>query len=112
MSPNDAIRVRHMIEAAETARRFVAGRQRADLDSDDMLLLALVQAFQIVGEAASRISPETRTATSTIPWPRIVGMRDRLIHAYADIDREIVWRTATAEIPTLLPLLISLLPKN
>ncbi len=112
MSPDDAIRIRHMIEAAETTQRFIAGRQRADLDSDAMLLFAVVQALQIIGEAASRISREARSATPSAPWARIIGMRHRLVHAYADIDREVIWRTVTVEIPALLPLLISLLPQD
>lgn len=99
-----------MIEAAESVERFVTERRRADLDSDEMLLFAVVQALQIIGEAASRISQQTRLAAPSVPWPLIIGMRNRLIHAYADINRDIVWRTATAEVPTLIPLLASLLP--
>jgi uncharacterized protein with HEPN domain len=49
LTPDDAIRIRHMIEAAQTAQRFVEGRRRADLDKDTMLLFAVVQAIQIVG---------------------------------------------------------------
>jgi uncharacterized protein with HEPN domain len=59
MPPEDGIRIRHMIDAARNARQFMAGRQRSDLDTDTMLLFAVVQALQIVGEAASRISLET-----------------------------------------------------
>lgn len=51
MRPEDVVRIRHMIEAAETARQFVAGRQRPDLDRDRMLLFALVRAVEIIGEA-------------------------------------------------------------
>ena len=86
MTPDDAIRIRHMIEAAQTAQRFVEGRRRADLDTDKMLLFAVVQAIQIIGEAASRISSETRATTPFVPWARIVGMRNRLVHAYDEID--------------------------
>jgi len=75
-----------------------------------MLLFAVVQALQIVGEAASRISLETRSAATSVPWVRIVGMRNRLVHAYADIDRDVVWKTVTEEIPALLPMLLPLLP--
>ena len=91
-----------MIEAAQTARRFLDGRRREDLASDTMHLFAVVQALQIVGEAASKVSAETRSATPSVPWGRIIGMRNRLVHATADINREVVWRTATAEIPPLL----------
>jgi uncharacterized protein with HEPN domain len=109
---DDAIRIRHMIEAAQMAQQFIVGRQRADLDSDMMLLLAVVQALQIVGEAASRVSAETRSAAVSVPWARIIGMRHRLVHAYADIDREVVWKTVMVDIPALLPSLVSLLPSD
>jgi uncharacterized protein with HEPN domain len=112
MRPEDAIRVRHMIDAAETTQAFIAGRQRADLDSDQMLLFALVRAVEIIGEAASRVTPETRAATPAVPWAAIVGMRNRLIHAYFDIDRDILWRTVTEEIPPLITLLAALLPAD
>ncbi len=101
-----------MIEAGQTAQRFVAGRQRAELGTDTMLVFAVVQAIQIVGEAASQVSHEARSATPSVPWVRIIGMRNRLVHAYADIDHEVVWKTATEEIPALLPPLISLLPTD
>jgi uncharacterized protein with HEPN domain len=105
MAPEDDVRLRHMIEAAETAQRFVAGRERADLDSDEMLLFALVRAIEVVGESASRISVETRKAIPTVLWAAIVAMRNRLIHAYFDIDRTILWKTVTEEIPPLMSLL-------
>jgi uncharacterized protein with HEPN domain len=83
----------------------VAGRTRADLDTDRMLLFALVRAVEIIGEAASRLSDETRSAAPAVPWPRIVSMRNRLIHVYFDIDHDVLWKTATEEIPQLLTLL-------
>jgi uncharacterized protein with HEPN domain len=107
MPPDDAIRIRHMIEAAETARQFVVGRQRSDLDENRMLLFALVRAIEVIGEAASKVSLETPTATPSVSWPAIVAMRNRLVHAYFDIDREILWRTVSEEIPALVSLLSS-----
>jgi uncharacterized protein with HEPN domain len=112
MQPDDLTRVRHMLEAAENAQRFISGKSRADLDTDPMLLFALVRAIEIIGEAASRVSAEQRTASPTVPWTAIVAMRNRLIHAYFDIDRDIVWRTVTDEIPSLRFQLLQLLPKN
>ena len=108
MPPDDRVRLIHMIRAAETVVAFANGRQRAELDADDMLLFALIRAVEIIGEAASRISPETRAAAPGVPWGQITAMRNRLIHAYFDIDHDILWRTAVDEIPTLLPLLRSL----
>jgi uncharacterized protein with HEPN domain len=98
-----------MIEAAETACGFVSGKVRGDLDSDRMLVFALVRAIEIVGEAGSKASAPTREGASDIPWSRIVSMRNRLIHAYFDVDREVVWKTATEELPQLLPRLKALI---
>jgi len=98
-----------MVEAAETAVAFVSNRQRPDLDTDRMLLFALVRAIEVVGEGATKVSEEFRQAAPSVPWGLIVSMRNRLIHAYFDIDRDILWRTATEEIPELLPRLRALL---
>lgn len=111
MKGEDQARLAHMIEAAELALRFIAGRRRADLDDDPMLLFALVRAIEIIGEAASRLSDETRSAYSEIPWKAIVGMRNRLIHGYFDVDTEVVWKTVTQEIPVLLPHLQTIHPR-
>jgi uncharacterized protein with HEPN domain len=108
MLAEDSVRLRHMVEAGESAVQFVAGRQRADLDADRMLLFAVVRAIEILGEAASQLSVETRATHAGIPWREIIGMRNRLIHAYFEINTEIVWQTVTQEIPALLPQLRTL----
>jgi uncharacterized protein with HEPN domain len=99
MRPDDAIRIRHIIEAAEAAQSFVDGRRRGDLDADLMLRFALVRAIEIIGEAASKLSLEMRAAAPSIHRPAIVAMRNRLVHAYFDIDGDVLWKTATEEIP-------------
>jgi uncharacterized protein with HEPN domain len=69
-----------------------------------MLLFAVVRAIEIVGEAASRISAETRLATPSIPWAEIVAMRNRVIRAYFDVDLDILWKTVSIEITDLAAL--------
>ena len=102
MRAEDLIRIRHMVEAAEHAVRFVAGRQRADLVTDRMLQFALVRAIEIIGESATKVSDETRAAHLDIPWKAMTGMRNRLVHAYFDVNVEILWVAATVEVPELL----------
>lgn len=102
MQPEERVRWRHMIDAATDALGFVTGRGRADLDDDRMLLFAVVRALEIIGEAASKITPQTRAAHPEIPWPALIGMRNRIVHAYFDINTEIVWVAVTQEIPALL----------
>ena len=101
MRKDDRIRLRHMLDAAREAQSFVASRSRSDLDHDRLLLLALVKDVEIIGEAASRVSEETRLEWADIPWQDIVATRHRLIHGYLDIDLDIVWSTVTDDLPPL-----------
>ena len=102
MSPDDLIRLRHMAEGAQAALDFARGRQRADLDTDTMLRFALVHAVQIIGEAAAKVSTNGRSEATGIDWPAIVGMRNRLVHAYFDVNADILWTTVTKSLPDLL----------
>ena len=70
----DRIRLQHMLDAANEARHFIEGRQSEDVAHDRMLALALVKDIEIVGEAASNVSPEGRAAVPSLPWPSIVGI--------------------------------------
>lgn len=78
MRAEDRVRLQHMIDAAEAAIRFVKGKQRADLDRDQMLLFALIRAVEVLGEASAKLSDDTRLLDSRIPWGAIVSMRNRL----------------------------------
>ncbi len=101
MRPDDRIRVRHMLDAMEAAMRFVSGRSRTDLAVDEELVFALMHAVQIVGEAASRLTPAARAGMPDVPWAAILGMRNRLVHAYFEVDLDILWETATRALPDL-----------
>jgi uncharacterized protein with HEPN domain len=109
MRAEDLIRLRHMVEASQTAMQFVQGRSRTDLQTDQLLLFAVVRAIEVLGEAANKVSEEVRLANTDIPWKAIVGMRNRLIHAYFDVDADMVWETVHVELPALLPHLQALL---
>jgi len=101
MRAEDRIRLLHMVEASQAAMRFVSGRKRSDLQTDQMLLFAVVRAIEVLGGAANKVSADVRLADTTIPWKAIVGMRNRLIHAYFDIDTDMVWETVQVEIPAV-----------
>jgi uncharacterized protein with HEPN domain len=91
-----------MRDAAREALEFARGRMRSDLDTDRMLVLALIKDIEIIGEAANQVSEETKAQLPEIPWADIIGMRHRLIHAYFDINLEILWRTVEQDLPPLL----------
>jgi uncharacterized protein with HEPN domain len=102
MQPNDRTRVNHMIDAGETVREITRGRSRSDLDTDVVLQLAVVRAIEIMGEAANHVSPIFKESHPSIPWQAIIGMRNRLVHAYFDVDQDVIWQTVTVEIPDVL----------
>ena len=99
-----------MLDAASEAASSVQGRHRDDLDEDRHLARSLVKLIEIVGEAAARISETGRAQLPDIPWAEIVAMRNRLIHAYWEIDLDIVWKTAADEMPVLVAMLEPLVP--
>jgi uncharacterized protein with HEPN domain len=100
--PADQIRLTHMLRHAEEAIQFAAGRTRPDIDFDRLLNLALVRLLEIVGEAASKVSASVQTAHSAIPWPQIVGMRNRLVHGYDSVDFDILWDIVQVDLPPLI----------
>lgn len=102
MPPSDLVRLRHMLEAAREAVAFAAGNTAQDLKSNRILSLALVKCIEIIGEAATKVTVETRTAYAQIPWVDIVGMRHRLIHVYFEVDLERVCDTIAVDLPPLI----------
>lgn len=96
---DDRIRLKHMLDHTQEALSMIRGKQRQDLRHDRMLELALVRLIEIVGEAASRISFEGQTKYSSIPWPQIIGMRNRLIHGYDQVDLDVLWDTIEFDLP-------------
>jgi uncharacterized protein with HEPN domain len=101
MLRDDLIRLRHMLEAADSAIQFARARSRVDLDADAMLRYALTYAVQVIVEAASKVSAAGRAEAPDIDWTIIVAMRNRLVHAYADVNRDILWTTVTSSLPAL-----------
>jgi uncharacterized protein with HEPN domain len=105
MRADDSIRLRHMLDAAREALGFVRDRSRNDLDHDLQLVWALVKAIEIIGEATYQLSPEARAEVPGLPWNKIIGMRHRLVHAYFDINLDILWKTVREGLPPLVRVL-------
>lgn len=109
MKREDRIRLQHMLDAATDALSFAGGHDRKDLDSDRQLVLAVVKSVEIIGEAAGRVDPRVRSQISELPWDDIITMRHRLVHAYYDVNLDIVWRTVQDDLPGLVDVLQSVL---
>jgi uncharacterized protein with HEPN domain len=97
---DDRVYLLHMRDAIDDIAAFTRDGEEAFF-ADKKTQHAVVRSLQIVGEAAKRISPETRAASADIPWRSIAGMRDRLIHDYFGVDLAIVWNVVRMELAPL-----------
>ncbi|HUG91359.1 MAG TPA: HepT-like ribonuclease domain-containing protein [Planctomycetaceae bacterium] len=98
-----------MLDHAEEALLFATGRRRSDLDADRALNLSLTRLLEVIGEAAARVTEPTRNQCPQIPWPQIVGLRNRLIHGYDLVDFDVLWRIVQNDLPPLVTELRSIL---
>ena len=103
------VRLQHMLDAAHKIGAFAADTDRESLDDDEMRQLALTRLIEIIGEAATQITDDFYKAHPHIPWAAMRGMRNRLIHAYFDVNLDILWETVTVSIPALIPQLEAIL---
>lgn len=101
-----------MYVAAQDAQRFARHRSRIDLDYDRQFLFALAKAVENIGEAASHISDSVKSTHQHIAWAQIIGMRHRLVHAFDDINFEVLWKTVADDLPLLSADLRPLLESN
>lgn len=90
-----------MLDAIKESFVFVEAKSREDLNNDRMLVLSLIKEIEIIGEAASKISTEIKIKYSDIPWIDIVGMRNKLIHGYFEVNLDILWNTIKEDLVEL-----------
>lgn len=102
INPEDKVRLRHMLDAANEIREYVQSSTREDLNHDRKLVHSLVRLFEIIGEAANQVSQELRANIPQIPWSVLIGMRNRLIHAYFSVNLDVVWSTSIKDAPSLI----------
>jgi uncharacterized protein with HEPN domain len=96
--------------AAEDARRFVAGLDWPAFEASRLHQAAVIRCLEIIGEAASKVSPAFRDAHPGIPWRLMADMRNRLIHGYGDVRLDVVWDVVANHAPSLIAALRPLVP--
>lgn len=104
----DRVRVQHMLDATRKAIELTRPRTRADLETDEVIALALTRLLEIVGEAASRVSEPTRSLAPQVPWRLVSSTRNRLIHGYFDVDLDVIWEILVSDLPALETQLVEL----
>lgn len=100
-----AVALRQMRDFAAEAVSLASGKTRHALDSDRMLFLALTRLVELVGEASTRVDDGSRARLSGVPWRAIKETRNRLIHAYDDIDPDVLWQIVTVDLRDLIQML-------
>ncbi len=102
----------YMLLAAREAVKLAAPLTFPEFKDDRLHQLAILKSVEIIGEAASQISAETKTGHPDVPWARIVGMRNRLVHGYFSIQLDRVWQTVQQDLPPLIVQLEALVPQE
>ena len=102
----------HMLNALERIRRYTAGKSAADFTADTLLQDGVLRNLGIIGEAAHRLlvdSPYYAARHPEIPLAKIYGTRNRITHAYEEVDMEIVWNLVVNDVPALYPVIAAAL---
>jgi uncharacterized protein with HEPN domain len=107
---DDNVYLGHMLDTARKICAKSAGLERARFDADEDLRLALLHLVQIVGEAAGRVSAQTRAAHPEILWHKITGMRHKIVHDYMDISENALWQVVTEDLAPLVAALEKIVP--
>jgi uncharacterized protein with HEPN domain len=110
--PPDESSLIDIVRAGQRILDYVAGLDRAAVESSAMIRAAVLYEFLVMGEAVKRLSPEFRSSRPEIPWSQIAGMRDVLIHGYDRIEFDRVWSAIERALPDLLAALTPMLPKE
>ncbi len=109
MARTEINRLRDMLDAARKAVGYVSGLEFEGFVADIKTVDAVVRRLEVVGEAAKSVEAEFRVRYPQVPWSVIGRTRDRLIHHYFAVDESVVWQITTADLPTLIQQLESIL---
>ena len=99
---DDSVSLQDMLSHATEAVELLGDRSLDQLKNDRVLQLALTRLIEVVGEAANRVSQAGRQQRADVPWPEVIGMRNRLIHGYDVVDVSLLWDTVRTDLPPLI----------
>lgn len=96
--------VNDLVEACEDILSFTKGMTYSDFAGDRKTVNAVIRSLEVIGEATKNLPISFRGKYPDIPWKQMAGMRDKLIHEYFGIDKQMVWQVVEKHIPHILPL--------
>ena len=101
MSKHDAVYLNHILDAIDQIESYTADLNYEAFSQDRLIQDGVIRRLEIIGEACRKLSTELRTQNADLPWKQIMGLRNRLIHAYFDVNLGIIWDVVQADIPPL-----------
>ena len=99
---DNSVYLSHIIDCVNHILSYTEGIDEESFYKNFLVQDAVVRNFEIIGEAAKKIKPEFKIEHPSVPWKKMSGMRDKLIHDYIHVDLETVWETTTVILPSLL----------
>ena len=108
----DSVFIAQMVEAAAAALEFSDGLTAESFAGDRLVGYAVVRAIQLLGQAARGVSGELQAAHPEIPWREMIGLRNVVVHDYADVDLALVWKTVREDLPGLVERLNAILAEG
>jgi Uncharacterized conserved protein len=108
----DLVPMGDMLDLGRRIEAKVAQSTREQFDADENLRVTVMHFVQTIGEAARRVSDDMKKAHPEIEWQEIIGMRNRLVHDYTNIDFDAVWQAATVDVPRLIANLEAFMPSD
>ena len=108
----DIVALGDMLDAASEVEQILLGLDRHIFDMERTYQLSILHLLQTIGEAARSVSEEWRSNHPEVDWPNIVGLRNRIVHDYRNVNFNRVWEIATVEIPVLIEALRLSMPSD
>jgi len=100
-SRHESSYLKDILTATAKIAAIVSSTNEAKFLADDVLQAAVLHHLSVIGEAVSRLSPALKTKYAEVPWHQIAAVRNRIVHAYFDLDWQILWYAATGDVPDL-----------
>ncbi len=101
--------VTDILTAIQEVDDFTRGMDYEEFAGDKKTVNAVVRSLEVMGEAAKRVPEAVRLRYPDVPWKRMTGMRDKLIHEYSGVDLEIIWGVVKTELPPVKALMEQIL---
>lgn len=99
--PNNTVFLHHILDAIVKIEDYLKRTDSSNFKQDELIQDGIIRQLEIIGEAVRKLTPEFRDDHPDIPWKDIAGTRDRLIHGYAVVDLDAVWKTVIQDVPEL-----------